>query len=130
MFASGPTGIFLEFIRAIEIGLITAGVHAGADAKAVNRCAGGHQRLDGILVEIPAGEDVDLGQTAGIENSPDLAGMLRQITTIQSHGSEFDTLWSQALQQRHQGTGGGPGVVGVDEQAGVTPPIALPATGQ
>ena len=81
-----------------------------------DRCLSCHQRLDAFLVKISAGEDLGGRETSAIEDVPNFARMVGQISAIESDAVDRDTSCVQATRQGDDLLRRGFRVIGVDEE--------------
>ena len=88
----------------------------GADAETVDRCPGGNQASDLVLVEVAAAEDPGLRQTTGIEDRTHAARHVAQVAAVDAHRLDPDAVPREFRRQRHHLACAGLAVVGVDQQ--------------
>ncbi|OIQ74721.1 hypothetical protein GALL_436230 [mine drainage metagenome] len=115
-FAPRRAGVLLQLVGAVEVGLVGRGVHARADAVAVDRRALRAQRVHRVLVEVAAGEDAQRAAAAGVENGAHAAGMLAEVAAVDAHAVDEQSVTRQSRGQRDDLVRGRLGVVGVDQQ--------------
>ena len=84
-FASRLPAIFLHFVNTFQSGCIFGNREVGTDAEAVDRRLLGDQLFKSVFIEIAAGEDPGVFETAFIQNGSHLLCQLNQIAAVQPH---------------------------------------------
>ena len=116
MLAARQSGIFLQLIGAVERGRIGGGRKVRADAISIDRRIGLFQCHEPVLVETAAREDRHVGKPTLIENAPHAFGKRNQIAAVEAHAADTDTGSLQPRRKRHDLSGRGLGVVGIDQE--------------
>ncbi len=78
--------VFHELVGAVQIRRIAGSIHPRADAKAVDRRTALQQRLQCILVQVAAGDDVDVFTAPSIQDAANAACKRGQIAAVYAHG--------------------------------------------
>ena len=113
---AGPPRIFLELVDAIQAGGIGGGRQGGADRKAVNRRVSRRERLQRRLIQVATGDDLHVRCSPVIQDPPHLPGMVGQVTAIEPHAFDGDSLLFQTGGQRHHLARRRLRVVGVEQE--------------
>jgi len=87
-----------------------------ADAKSVDGCILLHQALNDVFIDAAAGENGDVLQTAIIENTPHLEGMISQIAAVKPHAFDLDAVPHQIRRETNDLLRSGFRIVSIDQQ--------------
>src|SRR5215510_14644230 len=91
-FAPWPPGILLQFVDTIQERRIWRSRQSRADGEIVDGGASRRQGVDRLLVEVATGQDAHVCEASLIENAPDPARVVGQITTVDTHPLHDDAL--------------------------------------
>src|SRR6185312_17093827 len=95
---------------------VGTGAELRADAKSIDRCPGGEQGGDTVLVEIATGKDAGPGAATIIKDLPDRNGKRCKVTGIEAHANDMHAFARQFSGNFHGGASAVQCVVRVDQQ--------------
>jgi len=114
---TGAAGVGGELVDGVEGGRVRADAEPRADAESVDGGTGGEQICDDVLVEAPAGEDLDVVEAGVVEDAPGLLGEGSEIARIEADGTDLEGA-REAVGEATDLADAVEGVVGVDEEDG------------